>query len=85
MNDLDRVLAEVRAEYSSAARKFTPMHGPHEGYAVIAEEVDELWDEVKAHDHNRSRMRNEALQVAAMAVRFVLDVAQEPDKEPSDV
>jgi hypothetical protein len=30
-------------------------------------------------------MRNEALQVAAMAVRFVLDVAQEPDKEPSDV
>jgi hypothetical protein len=54
------------------------MHGAHEGYAVILEELDELWAEVKAQVHNPDRMRKEALQVAAMAVRFVEDVCGQP-------
>jgi hypothetical protein len=47
---------------------------PHEGWAVLREEVDELWDEVKGkHPDRQARMRTEAVQVAAMALRFIED------------
>ena len=48
----------------------------HEGYAVILEELDELWEEVKKRRsfEDRTGMRKEALQVAAMALRFIYDL-----------
>lgn len=57
-----------------AVKKHPPMNTPHEGYAVILEEVDELWDEVKKQSggHGPEAVK-EALQVAAMAIRFILD------------
>jgi hypothetical protein len=67
------LLKEVGDELTRAEGKFGPMASPHEGCAVIAEELDELWDEVKA-DATRGRMREEALQVGAMALRFVVDL-----------
>lgn len=44
--------------------------------AEIGGEVDELWDHVKVNQKRRNLdgMRKEAIQVAAMAVRFVRDV-----------
>jgi len=52
------------------------MHSPHEGCAVIREEFEELWDAVKAHHSNvpTFEMCNEAVQVAAMAIRFIHDI-----------
>jgi ribosomal protein S15P/S13E len=51
----------------------------HEGYAVLSEEVDELWDHVKTKQSKRDlqAMRKEAIQVAAMALRFAVDVVDE--------
>ena len=71
-------ILEVTAELVKARAKHAPMRGAHEGYAVILEELDELWAEVKAQSHNPERMRKEALHVAAMALRFVEDVCGEP-------
>jgi hypothetical protein len=68
------VIQEVADELASARRKHRPMHGAHEGYAVLLEELDELWDEIKKKNPDKVAMRAEALQVAAMAVRFVEDV-----------
>ena len=42
--------------------------------AVIAEELDELWDEVKANRLDRACA--EAIQVAAMGIRFVVDMTR---------
>lgn len=72
---LDRVLADLRHEVLLAQAKHAPMHSPHEGWAVIREELDpELWEHV-CHDTGRSpEARREALQVAAMGVRYVLDL-----------
>ena len=36
--------------------------------------MDELWDEIRSKPRNQWKMRNEALQVCAMALRFLHDV-----------
>ncbi|MEU7814085.1 hypothetical protein [Pseudonocardia sp. NPDC049154] len=69
---IDAVMALVREELVRATAKFGPFASAHEGYAVIAEEVDELWDDVKANDADGAIA--EAVQVAAMGARFVLDM-----------
>ena len=48
-------------------------------FTVLHEEVDELWDHVKTKPSRRmlSDMRAEAIQVAAMALRFVVDICNE--------
>lgn len=55
----------------------TPFNSAHEGFSIMNEEVDELWDEVRAKqggDRDPDSMRKEAVQVAAMAMRFIDDV-----------
>ena len=66
----------VRNELALARQKFGPFHSAHEGYAILLEEVDELWAEVKRRpeDVDVVRMAREAVQVAAMAVRFLMDI-----------
>lgn len=63
-------LTLVKIELNEAKKKFGSFHNAHEGYAVLLEEVDELWDDIKA---NKDPSK-EALQVAAMALRFLVDV-----------
>lgn len=78
IDERDRSLVgEALAELWRARKKFPAFHSPHEGYAVIAEEFDELWLEVKRYPNvDRAKMRAEAIQVAAMALRFVEDLCQ---------
>jgi hypothetical protein len=66
-------------EAREAELKFGPMTSPHQGYALILEELDELWDHVKQKEGKRdlNRMRDEAIQVAAMALCFVADLCGE--------
>lgn len=71
---LEGVRGEVTFEFLRAVRRHAPMRGPHEGWAVIREEVDELWDLVKANNATGPAGREEAIQIAAMAMRYVLDV-----------
>ena len=60
--------------------KAREMHGPvnsiHEGYAVILEELDEVWDEVKkkTKDRDLKHLLKELVQVAAMAQKMAEDV-----------
>ena len=62
-------------EYHRATKMYGPFNSAHEGWAVLLEEVEELWDEVKKSPKNRDivKMREEAIQVAAMALRFLHD------------
>ena len=70
------IISEVVVELAEARERYEPFYSAHEGYAVLLEEVDELWAEVKKRptERNVERMREEALQIAAMAVRFIQDV-----------
>jgi len=91
---ITKITKEVLDELESAEEKFGPFNSAHEGYAVILEELDELWEAVKInpitlpvhssplsiyseeaeayrHKKHQQMMREEAIQVAAMAIRFV--------------
>jgi len=74
-------LDDVFDELMRATSLFPPMHSPHEGYAVILEELDELKEEVFKQHHSRNpiALRKEAMHVSAMALRFMIDCC--PDKE----
>jgi CO dehydrogenase/acetyl-CoA synthase beta subunit len=78
MDQIDQILFRVRHEVVRARKKHAPMHSPHEGYAVLQEEVDELWEEIKADEGREVNAMNEAVQIAAMAVRYVLDLQPNP-------
>lgn len=71
--------AAALAEVASATSKWPGFNSAHEGYAVLAEEVDELWAHVKTNQRKRDlpAMRKEAIQVAAMALRFAAEVSNE--------
>ena len=74
-----RVADSARQELTAAGEKFGPFASAHEGFAVIQEEVDELWAEIKG-GQDVERMRAEAVQVAAMAMRFVIDLCWEAER-----
>ena len=68
---------EVIIELARARSKFRPFTSGHEAYAVILEEVDELWTEVRSNQKTagrQERMRKEAIQIAAMALRLIIDM-----------
>lgn len=95
--DENQPLVAAAEELARAEAKFAGFNSAYEGYAVILEEVDELWDVVKLNpkkivpdvdldvvdvnnpdeikawqDQTRKKMlRDEAVQVAAMGMRFV--------------
>ena len=79
MSTLTWIAAEAANEAERAAALWPPMNSAHEAFAVLHEEFDELkahvWTNQKKRDLDA--MRKEAIQVAAMAMRFVNDVCNE--------
>jgi len=53
-----------------------PMHNAHEGFAVLLEEVDELWNAVKMKEspERNTKINEEAEHVAVIAIRLLYEV-----------
>lgn len=66
-------LTEIHREYIRACERFGRFASPHEGIAVIREEYLELEREVFTSHPSNDRLRIEAMQLAAMAMRFMTD------------
>ena len=70
--DIERNLRDIAAELDRAERKFPDgFHSGHEGWAVIREELDELWRHVRDDTSESFEARRECIQIAAMALRFI--------------
>lgn len=66
----------IRDETLRAISLHRSMNSLHEAYAIILEEVDELWGEVKKKDWRRSEREvlQELVQIAAMCCRAAVDL-----------
>lgn len=75
--EMNRVLSNIGYELLRAKTLFPDKFvNQHEAYAVILEEVDELWDEIKKNQKNYDldAQRKEATQAAAMLVRLIVEL-----------
>jgi hypothetical protein len=77
----EQVKKEIEDELASIPEKYRkPFNSTHEGLAIIQEEFEELkeevfWGEKKFYqDEQLSRMRKEAVQTAAMCIRFIQEL-----------
>lgn len=79
----------TEAAYNEVQRAITlhpssvPFACPHQGYAILLEEVDEMWTEIKAN--NRPLSVYEAIQVAAMAIRYAAEFGTYPYSKPKEL
>ena len=66
-----QICAAVANELDRAYAKHGDLPwGRHEFYVILKEEVDELWDNIKA-DGPQDELQKEAIQVAAMVFRYL--------------
>jgi hypothetical protein len=70
---IDWLLKRTGDELRRAVERFPAFNSPHEGWAVIHEELDEMWDHCRANTGRSPDAHREAIQVAAMALRYVMD------------
>lgn len=75
----EKALKAIKAEYDWAITHHKPFNSAHEGYAIIKEEFDELWDEIKKRESVRSKekMAEEAIHTGAMILRFLVEICGE--------
>lgn len=71
-----KAFAKMVQEELVTARKKHPdrFSSLHEGYAILLEEVDEVWDHVRAKKPDRLKVLEELIQVGAMAQRAAEDL-----------
>jgi hypothetical protein len=55
------ICGQVANEVARAMAKFPPFNSGHEGKAVIEEELEELWEEIKANRGRSPAAREEAI------------------------
>jgi len=71
------IYATIDAEVERARRHGDTFASLHEAYAVILEEVDEVWDITRQKRRERSELelRKEFIQIAAMAVKALASMS----------
>jgi hypothetical protein len=64
---------EIDCELAASERHGVKFASLHEAWAVISEELDELWEIVrlKRRDRESEQLREELVQIAAMAIKAV--------------
>lgn len=67
------ILIEVQIEVERAKKHGEKFASLHEAYGVILEELDEVWDitRQKRRDRDPRALREEFIQLAAMAVKAI--------------
>ncbi|HKX46174.1 MAG TPA: hypothetical protein VJP77_05690 [Planctomycetota bacterium] len=67
----DAMAARLVMEMNASREKWGPYRSTHEVYGVLCEEMKELLDAI--HDNDDEGARHEAMQIAAVALRFSVE------------
>jgi NTP pyrophosphatase (non-canonical NTP hydrolase) len=79
--DCQTAVKLVLDEIARSVEKYGEFHSPHEAYGVLCEELDELFDEIRAKNAYGKEAVEEAAQVAAMAVHYIMTFGSKKDFE----
>lgn len=71
----------VLQEIEASVEKYGEFNSPHEAYGVLCEELDELFDEIRAKRAYSKNAIVEASQIAAMALHYMVVFGQKKDFE----
>ena len=72
-NRMESLLTEILDELQKGDNKYSPHAGPKRGFGVLRAELQELKTELDAEDYRPEAVHQEAVQVAAMAIKFLRD------------
>jgi len=75
----NQVFSLVEVELDRAAGVYGRMNSSDEGYNILKAEVDELWYTVLSGGDLNTQC-GKAIQIAATAFRYVLDVTGDPNE-----
>ena len=72
---LGEVFTDIQDEFFESCNKHDKVFNTtHEGYAVLKEELEELWDDIKKDNWNN--IYDEAAQVGAMAMKLMYSLPE---------
>jgi hypothetical protein len=79
ITNIGKTIKAIIAEYNHSIVTNAPFNSTYEGWALIKQKVDGLWEEIKKDDPNNSReaIMKEAAQIGAMAMRFMVDLGND--------
>ena len=71
--EVNEALQAIKSEFERSNKLYKSFNSNHEAYAVILEELDEVWDEIKKSKEvtGNEAMKKELIQVGAMVVKFL--------------
>lgn len=81
MTDIRNLFEMVLVEIERTRKERGPFKSAHEGHSVIREEMEELWDHVKGNTAWTKDAQIEAVQLAAAAFSFMIDIC--PNDKPT--
>lgn len=67
-----KVLEEIRKIESGKYGRNYASH--HEFYAVLKEEIEEVWEEIKKKDPDKEKIKKECIQVMAVLTRYLYQI-----------
>ena len=70
--DKELILEAVVKEHQRSLDIHGDFHSLHEGYAVLLEESDELWDQLKKKHMDLDWVIEEAIQISAMGMKIAV-------------
>ncbi len=73
-NHKQLALHEVMDELERAMAAYSPFDSPRDGFGEIDDKLTDLREVIRQDDTDMAAMRKEAMQVAAMALRFMVEL-----------
>jgi NTP pyrophosphatase (non-canonical NTP hydrolase) len=76
LEEVSQELERLSKLVNDPTHPFDDLQSVHQGYALLLEELDELWEEIRKKNKLRDNeaMREEAKQISALAIRFMTDL-----------